>query len=414
MATPRTLRTRAIRSRRLARRRAAWGQSPFESLARVRQAIQARRGAMLPSARADLTQAVQPAVAAGGVLSAATYSLKMPVAPGMLVAIFGSGFTAAGQVYTASALPWPTTLGKTSVTIGGEPMPLYVVTPGQINAMIPYDAAVNTTLSLVVTYDGVASAGVAVIVEPAEPGIFALTQNERGTGIVEIVHADGTQALAGGNNVAKPGDVLVIYGTGLGAKTPAVTAGAAAPLNTLAWAKNPVSVTIGGVAAPNVAFYGAAPGWSGLDQINVTVPAGVAGSLNTPLVLTQNQQSSTPLATVPTGSANTFFVSGTVSGLTGGDPMVLKNSNGDTVTATKSGVFRRPSIWVDSRTVLGGKGSLRRGKHRRALASCAPFCRHEELRRAAPTETRSTALSSSCERRIPGCRNIIGARHAHA
>jgi hypothetical protein len=26
------------------------------------------------------------------------------------------------------------------------------------------------------------------------------------------------------------------------------------------------------------------------------------------------------------------------------------------------------------RTVLGGKGSLRRGKHRRALASSAPFC----------------------------------------
>jgi hypothetical protein len=27
-----------------------------------------------------------------------------------------------------------------------------------------------------------------------------------------------------------------------------------------------------------------------------------------------------------------------------------------------------------SRTVLGGKGSLRRGKHRHALAACAPFC----------------------------------------
>jgi hypothetical protein len=27
-----------------------------------------------------------------------------------------------------------------------------------------------------------------------------------------------------------------------------------------------------------------------------------------------------------------------------------------------------------SRTVLGGKGSLRRGQPRRALASCAPFC----------------------------------------
>jgi len=30
---------------------------------------------------------------------------------------------------------------------------------------------------------------------------------------------------------------------------------------------------------------------------------------------------------------------------------------------------------VSSRTVLGGKGPLRRGTNRRALASCAPFCR---------------------------------------
>ncbi len=31
--------------------------------------------------------------------------------------------------------------------------------------------------------------------------------------------------------------------------------------------------------------------------------------------------------------------------------------------------------WVPgSRTVLGGKGPLRRGTNRRALASCAPFC----------------------------------------
>jgi hypothetical protein len=34
----------------------------------------------------------------------------------------------------------------------------------------------------------------------------------------------------------------------------------------------------------------------------------------------------------------------------------------------------RPHVCC-SRTVLGGKGSLCRGKHRRALASCAPFRR---------------------------------------
>jgi transposase len=63
--------------------------------------------------------------------------------------------------------------------------------------------------------------------------------------------------------------------------------------------------------------------------------------------------------------------------------------------------LRRPSVLLDSRTVLGRKGSLRRGKPRRALASCAPFCNANQSRRAAPTETRSRAVSSSCERREP-------------
>ena len=41
-------------------------------------------------------------------------------------------------------------------------------------------------------------------------------------------------------------------------------------------------------------------------------------------------------------------------------------------------------------TVLGGKGPLRRGKHRRALASCAPLCpriiRDGRLRREPDTK----------------------------
>jgi hypothetical protein len=41
------------------------------------------------------------------------------------------------------------------------------------------------------------------------------------------------------------------------------------------------------------------------------------------------------------------------------------------VSGSRCAVRRR----VCSRTtVLGGKGPLRRGKHRRALASCAPLC----------------------------------------
>jgi hypothetical protein len=39
-------------------------------------------------------------------------------------------------------------------------------------------------------------------------------------------------------------------------------------------------------------------------------------------------------------------------------------------------LLRRPSLgWANSRTVLGVKGSLRRGQPLRALDSCAPFRR---------------------------------------
>jgi hypothetical protein len=55
------------------------------------------------------------------------------------------------------------------------------------------------------------------------------------------------------------------------------------------------------------------------------------------------------------------------------------------------------------RTVLGGKGSLRRGKPHRALASSAPFCMKDDSRRTAPPGTRCNAISSSYERREPGC-----------
>jgi hypothetical protein len=44
------------------------------------------------------------------------------------------------------------------------------------------------------------------------------------------------------------------------------------------------------------------------------------------------------------------------------------------IQASGSGCAARP--WTaNSRTVLGVKGLLRRGLHRRALDSCAPFCR---------------------------------------
>ena len=242
--------------------------------------------------------AAPPQVASGGVLSAATYSLQTPVAPGMLVSIFGTNLTAAGQVYTVSTYPLPTQLGGTSVTIGGELVPLDVVTPNQINAILPFDLPVNTTLPLVVSYNNMISAPEPVSMVASEPGIFTTAQNGAGLGIVVIVHADGSQVSAGPGNAAGAGDTLVIYCTGLGDVTPRGVAGTPAPAQPLAAAIDPVTVTLGGISAP-VAFAGPTPGYAGLYQVNATVPSGVATSAQAPLVLTQSGRSSPVAVTIP-------------------------------------------------------------------------------------------------------------------
>jgi uncharacterized protein (TIGR03437 family) len=244
------------------------------------------------------TGAAAPQIASGGVLSTASYSLNAPLAPGMLVAIFGSNLTDAGQTYLASSFPWPTILGGTSVTIGGELLPLYVVTPGQINAMLPYDLAMSTTLPMVVTHGSAISAPEPVSIVAAQPGIYTATQNGEGTGIVVIAHPDGSQVLAGGSNAASPGDVLVIYCTGLGTIAPRGVAGAPVAYPPLSWADNTLTVTLEGMNAP-VTFAGATPGYTGLYQVNATVPAGVAASSQASLILTQSGRSSPAGVTIP-------------------------------------------------------------------------------------------------------------------
>jgi uncharacterized protein (TIGR03437 family) len=242
--------------------------------------------------------AAPPQVASGGVLSTASYSLQTPVSPGMLVSIFGGNLTAAGQFYTVPAYPLPTQAGGTSVTLGGELLPLFAVTPGQINAILPFDLPVNTTLPLVVTYNNAISAPEPVSLIASEPGIFTGSENGLGLGIVVIYHADGSAALAGPGNAASAGDTLVIYCTGLGDVTPRLIAGSPAPLQPLSMAIDPVTVTLGGKSVP-VSFAGPTPGYAGLYQINATVPTGIAASAQAPLILTQSGRSSPAAVTIP-------------------------------------------------------------------------------------------------------------------
>ncbi len=60
-----------------------------------------------------------------------------PLAPGTLVQITGQYL--AGQTLSDPTVPVPTTLGGTSVIIGGIQAPVSYVSPGQINAQVPFE-----------------------------------------------------------------------------------------------------------------------------------------------------------------------------------------------------------------------------------------------------------------------------------
>jgi uncharacterized protein (TIGR03437 family) len=216
---------------------------------------------------------IGPIITSAGVTNAASF--QTGVAPGGIITIFGSNLGAApGQVITAPGAPWPAQLGGTSVTMNGTTAPVYRVLnlngQEQLSVLAPFSISGLNSVVVQVVIPSLGSA-VQVPVLGAQPGIFILDGASSGA-----THADGS--IAGAANPATRGEALVLYLTGLGPVDNPPASGASASLTTLAHTLITPQVTIGGFDAV-VAFSGLTPGFIGLYQINVTVPAAVASGL---------------------------------------------------------------------------------------------------------------------------------------
>jgi uncharacterized protein (TIGR03437 family) len=190
------------------------------------------------------------------------------IAPGSIVTIFGTNMTTGVGIASSASNP-PTSLGGTTVTVGGSVASLFFTSASQINAVVN-PATPTGTQNLVVTSSTGTQQVSVVIDKNAPPGLFSL--NGLGTGDGAFVNA--LTAL-------------------LGPFTPGTTNGTTylelflTDLN-LSFAP---TVSIGGVSA-NVLFYGASPCCAGLYQINIQVPLSVAGAGRVPVVVTDNGQAS--------------------------------------------------------------------------------------------------------------------------
>lgn len=230
-----------------------------------------------------------PVLSAGGIVDLAAYGGV--VSPGSLIAVFGSQLAAAQA--QAPTLPLPILLSNTTLYLGAEPVPLIFTSSGQVNAMMPYDVTPEATHPLIAQVGTALSAPQTVLVASAHPAVFTVDQSGTGAGV--IVHGS-TGALITSSSPAQPGEVVVIYCTGLGAVTPPVPAGTATPLNSLTTTVTTVTATIGGAPA-NVLFAGISPGSTGLYQVNAVVPTGLPKSDATSVILSVGTQAS-PAVTI--------------------------------------------------------------------------------------------------------------------
>jgi uncharacterized protein (TIGR03437 family) len=224
--------------------------------------------------------AAQPSIASGGISNAASGATT--IAPGSLVSLFGSQL--ASTPAQGDSIPLSATINDVFVTVNGVRAPLLFVAPGQINAQMPWDLGAGGSASVVVSRGGVTSAPATVQVAPAAPGLFMVPG---GTQAIAVNNADGTLAAPSGSiqglttHGAKPGDVLILYATGLGAVNPAVQSGHNS-LDQLRWTVGTPTVLIGGVAA-RVDYSGLTPQFPGVNQLNVVVPAGVPPGASVPI-----------------------------------------------------------------------------------------------------------------------------------
>jgi uncharacterized protein (TIGR03437 family) len=212
-------------------------------------------------------------IVAEGVTNSATFQAG-GVSPGEIISIYGGPGVSLGPSTTVglqltSAGLVSSQLGGTQVTIGGIAAALTYVSSTQINAIVPYEVAGQTSTQIQVLVQGKPTNTVTVPVVPASPGVFVIT------------NPDGT-VNSPSNPVASSG-YLVLYGTGEGQTTPAGVDGG---VNTTVFPKPnlPVSVEIGGQTVQPL-YAGAAPDFvAGVLQVNVLIPPGVTGTV--PIQLT--------------------------------------------------------------------------------------------------------------------------------
>lgn len=212
-------------------------------------------------------------------VSAASFSAS-GLASEAIASAFGPGL--ATMTAEAMTIPLPTSLAGTTLMVkdsaGTErPAPLFFVSATQINYLIPPGTASGTAIVTVISGNGSIASG-AIQVEQVSPGLFTFSSDGQGVVAAVVRRFRNNQELFPSVLAVQPIDlgpetdlvILEMFGTGLRFHSLAASS---------------VTIKIGG--ADGQLFYaGLAPGFVGLDQVDVSIPRSLIGRGDVDIVLT--------------------------------------------------------------------------------------------------------------------------------
>ncbi|HJT87665.1 MAG TPA: VWA domain-containing protein [Bryobacteraceae bacterium] len=221
--------------------------------------------------------ATGPNIAPGGVVNAAS-NRGGGIARGSFFTIYGTNLGPSSQ-QQATTYPIPDSLAGVTVTLTQGSITrhayLHFVSATQINGILPSDTPLGT-VQLTVGYLGAASLSEPITVVDTAFGIFSASGGS-GPGIMQNYNADNDQPLNMASIPAKPGQIVILWGTGLG---PISTADNQPPPG--GNLPTPVEVWAGGKLA-KLLYSGRAPSFAAVDNVYFEVPADIPLGCSVPV-----------------------------------------------------------------------------------------------------------------------------------
>jgi uncharacterized protein (TIGR03437 family) len=302
------------------------------------------------------------------------------IAPGSLFIIKGTDLASATTpvIQSSAGSGIPTTLNGASISVtvnGVTTHPgIYYAIATQIAAVLPSSTPAGSG-TLTVTYNNQTSSTEPIVVAPTALGFDTYFGSGTGLGVATD---PSTGSVFYYNNSAKPGQTIVLWGSGLGADT----ADSDVAFTSTPHAVNvPLQIYIGGILA-TIGYQGSS-GYPGVNQINVTIPQNVQPGCGVSIVAVSGNLASNTVSVPVTpggGACSDPVVNGSTqlpaaTTLKVGSLQIVRTTSGSTTStsagadfvaisgpeSTNGGGLNSIGSCYAAQSIIGGSGGLPAG-----------------------------------------------------